>query len=353
MNGKNILKRLNDLYDKTPTHDLSQKNRIVIFSDLHLGNGKSCDDFVHNGDLFLYLLKNYYSPRHFHLVLNGDVEELYKFPLKQIRSRWRNIYNALEDFQQQQNLTKLVGNHDYSLFRKKEFISRFPITDAWKFSYKNNIIFVFHGHQAEFFFGFMQPLIVFLIRFIALPLGIKNYSVAFNSRKRYLVEKRVYEFARSKKILAVIGHTHRPLFESLSKIDSLKFDIEKFCREYLSAQPARQKELEVLIGKYKAELQNLLHKRKRKQYEENIYARIPMAPCMFNSGCCIRENGVTAIEICDGNIEMVFWFDKKRTEKYFAFGENTPVQLQDSDYWRVSLEKKTLDDVTVRVRLLS
>lgn len=353
MNGKNILKRLNDLYNKTQIRDLAKENKIVIFSDLHLGNGKSCDDFARNGDFFLYLLKNYYSPRGFHLMLNGDVEELYKFSLKQIRSKWRNIYKALEEFQQQQNLTKLVGNHDYNLYRKRKFLSRFPIMEACKFRYKDNIIFVFHGHQADYFFRFMQSIIVFLIRFVAHPLRIKNYSVAFNSRKRYLVEKRVYDFARSKKILAVIGHTHRPLFESLSKIDSLKFDIEQFCREYPSAQPARQKELEKLIGKYKTELQNLLHKRKRKQYEENIYARIPMAPCMFNSGCCIGENGVTAIEICDGNIELIFWFDKKRTKKYFDFGESKPVQLGNSDYWRVSLEKKTLDDVMTRVRLLS
>lgn len=352
MKKKSVFKPLHDLYNRTPARDISKKNKIVVFSDLHLGNGKSRDDFAHNGDFFLYLLKNYYS-KNFELILNGDVEELHKFSLKDIFKRWQPIYQVLETYQKRQALTKLEGNHDYNLYQKKKFLRKFPLTEACKLIYKGNTIFIFHGHQAGFFFRIMQPITTFLLRYIAYTLGIRNYTVPFNSRKRYKFEKRVYDFARSKKILALIGHTHRPLFESLSKLDRLKFNIERYCRVYPAVKPPRQKQLERMIEKFKLELEKLLSDGGSERRGENLYARIPMVPCMFNSGCCIDENGITAIEINKGNIELVYWFDKKRSTKYFDFGENTPTQLGKSDYWRVSLNKESLDYVFTRVKLLS
>jgi predicted phosphodiesterase len=353
MNGKYFFKLLKTLFEKSPERDISKKDKIIIFSDLHLGNGKSGDDFAHNGDFFHHLLKNYYYPRGYHLVLNGDVEELHKFSLKEIRASWGYLYKILEKFQLRQGLTKLQGNHDFNLYKKKEFLLKLPVTGACKLNYKGNIIFIFHGHQAEYFFRFIQSITAFIVRFVAHPLGIKNYSVAFNSRRRYQVEKRIYNFARKHKILAVIGHTHRPLFESLSKIDSLKFKIERYCRIYPAAESGRQKELEKLIEKFKSELEKLLQSKKRKSHEENLYARIPMVPCLFNSGCCIGKNGITAIEIKEGYIELVYWFDNKRSGKYFDFGEYRPTRFGRSDYWRVSLNKESLEYVFTRIKLLS
>ena len=153
--------------------------------------------------------------------------------------------------------------------------------------------------------------------------------------------------------MALIGHTHRPLFESLSKIDSLKFNIERYCREYPLVKSAEKKSMAKQIERYKTELEKLLQEGGSKKCEQNLYARIPMVPCMFNSGCCIDENGFTGIEICDGNIELVYWFDKNRSTKYFDFGEEAPVRLGKTDYWRVSLKKEPLDYVFTRVRLLS
>lgn len=353
MKEKKISKTLNNLFERTPARDISEKDKIVVFSDLHLGNGKINDDFLENGDFFLHVLKHYYDSREFHLVLNGDIEELHKFSLNDILSKWGIFYGMLDKFQQRQGLIKLEGNHDYNIYREKDFVQKYPVARACNLNYKGNIIFIFHGHQAGWFFRFIQSVIAFIVRYIAHPLGIKNYSVAFNSRKRYFFEKRVYDFARRKKILALIGHTHRPLFESLSKIDSLKFNIERYCREYPMVKSAKRKSIAKQIEKNKIELEKLLQERGNKKYEENLYARIPMVPCLFNSGCGIDQNGFTAIEICEGNIELVYWFDKKRTTKYFDFGEENPIRLGKTDYWRVSLKKEPLDYVFTRVKLLS
>ncbi len=353
MKNKDILKHLNTLYEQTAAIDISRQDKIVVFSDLHLGNGKYLDDFAPNGDLFLYLLENYYFPENFHLILNGDIEELYKFALKEILSRWKNIYKMFEKFSQRQALTKLLGNHDCLLQQKRKSLLNKPLLKAYKLNFKGNCIFICHGHQAGRFYRLFQPVSTFAVRFIGNPLGIKNYSVAFNSQKRYKVEKRVYDFARGKKILAMIGHTHRPLFESLSKIDSLKFKIESLCRTYPSAVPQEQKELEQKIKKYKHELQELLQKGKRNRDTASLYSQELMVPCLFNSGCCIGKNGITAIEISRGNIELVYWFDKKRSAKYIGKDDHSVQQLGDSDYYRVSLKQESLDYIFSRIKLLA
>ena len=63
----------------------------------------------------------------------------------------------------------------------------------------------------------------------------------------------------------------------------------------------------------------LLKKDIRKYYKENqdhnfqnyVYDSIFHIPCVFNSGCVIGKRGMTCIEIENGNISLVHWFDKK------------------------------------------
>ncbi len=350
---KKIFKQLNSLFERSSLKEITDDDKIVIFSDMHMGNGKKNDDFIQNQAIFTELLEKYYGPQKFLLMLNGDIEELHKFPLKKIMNRWKPIYHIFDQFQQDQRLVKIIGNHDYNLLNKKRYQARFPLAEAFKLKYKDNIIFLFHGHQAERNFRIKQPISTFIVRYIAHPLGIKNYSVAFNSHKRFKLEKKIYDFARGKKILAIIGHTHRPLFESLSKIDTLKFQIERFCRILPYSKADKQKILADNIHSFKKELEVLLLDEDKEGFVDNLYSKAPMVPCLFNSGCCIDENGVTAIEINHGKIELVYWFDKKRSTKYFDYGHHQPQQLEDSDYWRVSLKKEPLNYVFTRVNLLS
>jgi UDP-2,3-diacylglucosamine pyrophosphatase LpxH len=365
MTKKNILKRLNTLYKETPVKDISPGEKIVIFSDLHLGNGGRMDDFAHNSDFFLYVLKNYYYPGNYRLILNGDIEELHRFSLKGILSRWHELYQVLNQFHQGNSLFRVLGNHDYRLharshsLAKKDSGSHFhlnvPLLDALKLRWKGNDILIFHGHQAGRFNGYIHGVITFFMRYFANPLGIGSYSVAFNSKKKYKVEKRVYDFARERKILAMIGHTHRPLFESLSRIDTLKFRIETMCRKYPLSDFQEQKELEKKIKRFKEELQALISKETSEEniYIHTLYGEDPMVPCIFNSGCCIGRNGITALEIKNGEIRLVYWFDSTRTNKYFNLNGYKPNQLKTSDYYRVILKKESLDYVFSRVKLLS
>ncbi len=78
--------QLKKLYDNSKKISISENDRFVIFSDLHMGNGGANDDFLKNAYLFDYVLNNYYLPRNYKLILNGDIEELYKFSIKSIIS---------------------------------------------------------------------------------------------------------------------------------------------------------------------------------------------------------------------------------------------------------------------------
>ena len=347
---RNVFNRLNNLFNNTSGHDLSREDRIVIINDLHLGDGSSLDDFAHNKEFLMYILENYYEFNKYKLILNGDIEELHKFSLKKIFFTYKSLYKLFEKFKQRNALFKLLGNHDYQLIRKKNFLFDTPVEEAVKLKWNGDSILIFHGHQAGHFNEFLNTMATFVLRSIGNRLGIKNYTVAFDSRKKYKYEKRVYNFARSNKILAIIGHTHRPLFESLARTESLKFRIERLCRIYPLAKPEKKKRLEEKIKRYKEELQKLLHKEKE---DGGLYSIDLLVPCLFNSGCGIGRNGVTAIEISNGNIELVYWFDRNRTEKYFNFNGYVPRQLKDSDYWRVTLKKETLDYLFSRVKLLS
>jgi len=347
------LKLLDSLLHGPVDFNITDDSKIIIFSDLHMGNGGSRDDFAHNGKLFLHLLKEYYHPQGYYLVLNGDVEELYRFSLNKVVKKWAPIYDMWKEFYQAGALTKIIGNHDSNLKKGTRINGSIPVRPSLKLDYRGNIIFICHGHQAGFSFPLVNPLTTFLLRYIATPLGIKNYSVAFNSRKKYRVEKRLYDFAKQKKALTIIGHTHRPLFESLSKIDTLKMKIEQMCRLHPKVDDREQEMLEKTIKDYSRELRELLANRGNNRAVGTLYAQEPMVPCLFNSGCCIGGNGVTAIEISGGNIELVYWVDKERSSKYFGLEEYTPLQLQDSPYYRISLKREPLDYVFSRINLLT
>ncbi|MCU0290332.1 MAG: metallophosphoesterase, partial [Acidobacteria bacterium] len=291
------MEHLEKLFKNTSAVDITDSDNLVIFSDLHMGDGSKTDDFLHNGLFFQNILENYYEQNDYKLILNGDIDELHRFSLKAVTSRWQDIYKVFKRFHDRQQLFKLVGNHDFELSLMKRTSGDIPVLEALKLCYQGQYMFIFHGHQASHkYYNKLHWFINIFLRFFANGLGIKNYSVAHDKRKKYKIEKRVYDFARKKKIMALIGHTHRPLFESLSKQETLKFKIENLCREYPLADLERKTVLKKGIIKYKKELRDILYK--REDLISNLYNSNaePLVPCMFNSGCAIGKSGITSIE---------------------------------------------------------
>jgi len=353
MKKRMVYKALSKLLKNAPVLKISDKDKIVIFSDLHMGGGGYRDDFSINSEMFAYILKNYYLCNKFKLILNGDIEELFIYSLNRVLKSWPDIYKLFNEFKKKKRLYKIVGNHDYKLLFKKPGFFDIPY-QSLRLIYNNNTILVFHGHEADSFLRQYNWFVPLILHYIAYPLYIKNNEVSFRNSKKYKVEKKVYEFSTNKKIISIIGHTHRPLFESLSKIDALRFRIEQLCRIYPDSGRKEKIFIASLIKKFKHEL---IHYYDRKNIKEasrsSLYDLNLHVPCLFNSGCVIGKSGITAIEIEDGSIGLVHWFDKNRRKKYLKFDEPYPERLGKSSYYKVIFNQELLSYVFTRIKLLA
>jgi UDP-2,3-diacylglucosamine pyrophosphatase LpxH len=350
---KLIYRQLDELYDSSKKINGAEGGRFVIFSDLHMGDGSPKDDFRQNADLFKTALQKYYLKSGFHLLLNGDVEELQRFSLRKIEKQWQDIYEVFEQFDRQGLFFKIIGNHDLALCLPQKSSAKFSIHHAVTIQTEFGDLQVFHGHQASMAYRRLNKLVGYTLRYLANPLRIKNYSVSHDSRKQYTIEKRVYHHASFRKRVSIIGHTHRPLFESLSKAERLKYRIEQLCRKYAKAADKKRKPIKKLIKSHKKELQKIFARKDTVNLHSHIYHSIFHIPCLFNSGCVIGKRGMTCLEIEDNQIALVHWFDKKISDKYLDRRGYEPVQFKDTDYYRMVLNREYLDYIFSRINLLS
>ena len=105
--------------------------------------------------------------------------------------------------------------------------------------------------------------------------------------------------AAQKKLILIAGHTHRPVWSSLSHLDQLTMQ--------LYALRLRQEEMEA--SKYQEAFQNLLNAIiKRRAKDRTIGDTLKTTPAYFNTGCCRFEDGdITGIEITGKCIGLVKW----------------------------------------------
>jgi len=371
--GQPIHESLRRLFSEVQRRELGGGERILIASDLHLGNGGARDDFRRNAPLFEAALRDYYLPRGYLLVLNGDIEELQRFTLPQVRRAWSRIFDLFAEFRRGPGLIKIFGNHDYVLSLRGDPFPAEELLEGLCLSHQDRCLFVFHGHQASLFQERFMSLSGLVLRYIATPLGFRSYSTSQDSRRKFRVERRVYTFASARKLVSLIGHTHRPLFESLSKIDSLRFRIEQLCRQYAAGGGDHKSALEEEIRHSKEEVDRLYEVKREIPHTSSLYNSRFMVPCLFNSGCAVGKRGLTALEIRGEQIALVHWFDRRRSDRYLRSAPEParasevpgvgleelpdpapprPEQLGDSDFFRLVLNQDSLDYIFTRIRLL-
>lgn len=353
METKPWMLHLKNLYEEAPLYRISTGDRLIIFSDLHMGNGSKRDVFKKNAALFLMILKQYYLEKGFQLILNGDVEELHKFNLHRIQTSWHAVYDLFDQFNKQDRLIKIIGNHDRLLKSERNYPLAHRLVDAIRLQLNDIPFFLFHSDQASDFYVKYNHFSGFLLRYIANPLYIHATSVAYHSMRQFLVEKRVYEFSRLHQIISIIGHTHRPLFESFSKVDFLKYKIEQLCRDYDLADARTRQSIEEEISVFKDELQIKLRKRGHKELSSYVYNADYILPCVFNSGTVTGRRGITGIEIQGGRIALVHWFDDRKLKKYFKLYDNQPEESCHSGCYRMVLKEDSLSYIYNRIKLLA
>ena len=86
-NEKAIINRLNELFaednETIKKLPLDAKDKYAVFSDLHLGDGRDSDNFVHNEETMQTALQ-YYKDKKYSVILLGDVEEFWQFSFKKV-----------------------------------------------------------------------------------------------------------------------------------------------------------------------------------------------------------------------------------------------------------------------------
>jgi predicted phosphodiesterase len=279
--------------------------------------------------------------------LNGDIEELAKNSLKDIRAEWRGLYRIFDLFAGENRLYKTIGNHDEGLLFERDY--PYPLYNALRIETGIVPIYVYHGHQSSRVYTDYNNLVMAGLRYFLKPFGIRNVSSARSPNRRFYVEKQAYRFSLHNDCVSIIGHTHRPLFESLERFEYIKFEIERLCRDYPNSgeKPRIFSEVQTLrqeLGKLK--------RKERRNTRQILYGDLLPVPCLFNAGSAIGKKGINAIELDRRHISLVYWFVQGRGMHFINRGWYPVEKLGDTDYRRSVLNKDTLAYIRAKIELL-
>jgi predicted phosphodiesterase len=329
--------------------DISGGGKALIISDLHMGTGRR-DDLAENGGLVTRVLEDYYLAGGWNLVLNGDIEELQRYSLDRIYERWASLFSVFDRFASENRLYKIIGNHDEELLFRKSY--PYPLYSV--ITIETGVIpaYVYHGHQSSQIYHKYNKILGAGIRYVLKPFGIKNISSGRSPYRRFFVEKKAYDFSLRNHCLSIIGHTHRPLFESLGRFDYIKFEIERMCRDYPASSAEDRERIETEVYALRRELGKLRRKERRDVLRTSLYGDELPVPCLFNSGCAIGKKGFNAIELTHEDIALVYWFAEGRGRKFVSRGGYKIEKLAGTPYRRSVLNQDRLDYILARIKLL-
>jgi predicted phosphodiesterase len=328
-----VMKALTELYaeaaksksKKLKKIDLNDVNgRLIILSDQHRGKRDGSDDFAICEKSYLTALE-YYNKEKFYFINLGDCEELWENTMFAIAKYNEKLYGTENLFIERDAYCKIFGNHDLfwdndplsSFWLKKIYgkviriftgaLVRFEIS---KGSYLD--IFCTHGHQGDkqsdgnafskWFVSYVWgPLQDFL------EINVNNPST--NDNLKTLHNMYMYDWsAGQKKMILVTGHTHQPVFNSLTHLERL----------YQRLEIARASHDMIAVRNIEEEIP-----RRKREYDFVNHSFSKMKPSYFNSGCCCFDDGtITGIEICDGFIRLVKWSLQSGSSIRFVVEEN-------------------------------
>jgi UDP-2,3-diacylglucosamine pyrophosphatase LpxH len=313
-----VMKALSELYGeavapkskklKKITLD-ANNHRLIIFSDQHRGKRNGSDDFAVCEKSYLTALE-YYNNQKFYFVNLGDCEELWENTMFGIAKYNEDVYEKEKLFIQRDAYCKIFGNHDL-------FWDNDPLSSYWLRKIYGKAIEIFtgivvhvdissgthldifctHGHQGDKQSD-GNPFSKWFVSYIWGPLQdfleININSPSTNDNLKTLHNMYMYEWsAAQEKVILVTGHTHQPVFNSLTHLERLYQRLE-------NARAIYDNDAETKI---EAEIP-----RRKREYDFVNQSYDKLKPAYFNSGCCCFDDGtITGIEISDGFVRLVKW----------------------------------------------
>ena len=286
--------------------------KFIIFSDQHKGRKNGADDFLTNEQNYLTAL-DYYHQQGFHLIALGDCEELWENTLGSIRKAQQPSFEKEAHFIPNNAFIKIFGNHDLywdndplaAIQLKEIYGHEVPVYEGVVLqtiiNNKKLDIFCTHGHQGDavsdgnwFSKFFISRIWAPFQAFLKINPNTPAYDASLKTAHNTLM----YEWsAQQSHLLLITGHTHQPVFESLTHI-------ERLYRQLLFARS--QNNIAMVEGLQKEiELRKFQHATLSDDY-------LNLKSTYFNTGCCCFDNGqITGIEISDGVLKLIEWKEKE------------------------------------------
>jgi UDP-2,3-diacylglucosamine pyrophosphatase LpxH len=295
-----------------------QQHRYVIVSDTHKAGGAGNDDFEHNEKLYCYALQ-YYLREGYRLILNGDIEELWETNYPLIRQRYQQTaFEAERQYIERGEgfYLRIYGNHD-DFWKRPKNVETYLAQDfgpikAYEAVRLGDRVFVVHGHQgdplddparfreAAFFvrvWGRMQQVWGWVkgwLHFSFKRPRPMNYRRVRETRDRFL-----YEWARQHHLLLIAGHTHKAMF-----LSSTHTGLQQRALNYVKAKKAA---FDAALGEPEAAVAQYLEFAIDASDAHPTLDDSGTIPCYFNSGCCLYDHGITAIELAARQIRLIKW----------------------------------------------
>jgi UDP-2,3-diacylglucosamine pyrophosphatase LpxH len=282
--------------------------RFIIFSDQHKGARNGADDFMLCEPAYLAAL-DHYDQQSFHLIILGDCEELWENALSTVLRQQTESFNRYRKFLARNALSKIIGNHDLDWKNNPLVMAQIKSIFGAELSIYDGVllqtsiegsalqILCTHGHQGDKASDgnwFSKFFVAKIWAPLQAWLKINPNTPAYDAQLKTVHNQLMYEWSVAQQALLLItGHTHQPVFESLTYI-------ERLYRQLLLAKaagnPDAVKEVEEEIRKRKFE------------YTHISPDYLTMKPTYFNAGCCCFDDGdITGIEISDGCLRLVKW----------------------------------------------
>jgi UDP-2,3-diacylglucosamine pyrophosphatase LpxH len=209
--------RLNRVFETAQVVPFDDTARIIFFSDIHRGDNGPADAFVRNKALFLAALTHYYREGYTYIEV-GDGDELWKnHRFSDIRHAHTCVFDLLHQFNRQNRLHLILGNHDIVDNRARRVDKDGILTHEGlilRHTRTGQQVFVVHGHQADFTSDRLNGTGRFVIRYVWKRLQLRGW-VATASRedqknKQGIIERRIVEWVEAHRQTTICGHTHRP-----------------------------------------------------------------------------------------------------------------------------------------------
>jgi predicted phosphodiesterase len=291
---------------------LEENSRFIIFSDQHKGAKNGSDDFMFAEKNYLAAL-DYYYQKNFYFISLGDNEELWENTLSAVKKNNIASFEKEKLFLRRKSFTKIFGNHDLywnndpfaswqlkRIYGKEVKIYEGLILQS-TIENQSFEIFLTHGHQGD---GQSDgnKFSAWVVGAIWAPLqaylAINTNTPAVSEQLKTVHNSMMYEWsAAQNNLLLITGHTHQPVFESLTHLERLNRQLANAVNKRDDAE--------------KTKIEKEINWRKQ-DYNPMDKKHHSIKPSYFNTGCCCFSDGdITGIEIADCKIRLIKWGDDK------------------------------------------